>query len=189
MLTCRLKPQVLYVLKLVAKVRNSPYSLFYFHVIRSHIKQTSYKREKKREQTVTLVFPQQFFIDAGLRGQVLRKTSLCGEKCTGNKPKWHWEVQLSTMINGTHASWMCLVPLPCWLPLLRAVSRLLGLAWSSNLSPSTWGSTLTGWKRQWNCQESWITMLYLLSFALWLKCVKSVMFSLLGLFVVLCFIF
>lgn len=47
-------------------------------------------KEKKNEgETVTLMFPLQFFIEAGLRGQVLRKTSLCGEKCTGNKPKWH----------------------------------------------------------------------------------------------------
>lgn len=123
------------------------------------------------------MFPLQFFIEAGLRGQVLRKTSLCGEKCTGNKPKWHWEVQLSAMINGTYASWMCLVPLPCWLPLLRAGSRLLGLAWSSNLNPSTRGSTLTGWRRRRDCQEFWLTMLHLFSFALQLKCVKSVLRS------------
>lgn len=97
------------------------------------------KEKKKRKKTVTLMFPPPFFIEAGLRGQVLRKTSLCGEKCTGNKPKWHWEVQLSTMINGAYASWMCLVPLPCWLPLLRADSRLLGLASSSNLNPSAQG--------------------------------------------------
>lgn len=34
------------------------------------------------------VTPAVFVIEAVLRGQVLRKTSLCGEKCTGNKPKW-----------------------------------------------------------------------------------------------------
>lgn len=172
MLICGLNPQVLYVLKLVAKLGNSTSPLFYFHVLRSHVKQTSYKREKEG-QTVTLMFLLQFFIEAGLRGQVLRKTSLCGEKCTGNKPKWHWEVQLSTMINGTYASWMCLVPLPCWLPLLRAGSRLLGLAWSSNLNPSTRGSTMTGRRRRWDCQEFWLTMLHLFSFALRLKCVKA----------------
>lgn len=144
MLICCLNPQVLYFLKLVAKVRNSTSSLF--HVFRSHTRQTSYKREKEGK-TVTLMFQLQFFIDASLRGQVLRKTSLCGEKCTGNKPKWHWEVQLSTMINGTYVSWMCLVPLPCWLPLLRAGSQLLALARSSNLNPSTWDSPLTGRRR------------------------------------------
>lgn len=124
------------------------------------MKPTSYKRKKIK--TVTLMFPLQFFIEAGLRGQVLRKTSLCGEKCTGNKPKWHREVQLSTMINGTYASWMCLVPLPCWLPLLRVGSRLLGSAWSTNLNPSSVGSMLTGWRRHWDCQELWLTMLLLI---------------------------
>lgn len=134
MLICSLNLQVLYILQLVAKLRNSPSSLFYFHVLRSHMSKLHMK-EKKGGGAVTLMFPLQFFIEAGLRGQVLRKTSLCGEECTSNKPKWHWEVQLSTMINGTNASWMCLVPLPCWLCLLMAGSRLLGLAWSSNLNP------------------------------------------------------
>lgn len=132
------------------------------------------KEEKKGGKAVTLMFLLQFFIEAGLRGQVLRKTSLCGEKCTGNKPKWHGEVQLSTMINGTYASWMCLVPLPCWLSLLRAGSRLLGLARSCNLNPSTRGSELTGRRRRSDCQEFWLTMLLLCSFTLRFKCVKIV---------------
>lgn len=156
------------------QTKKSTSSLFYFHVLRSHMKQTSYEREKEGGKTVTLMFPLQFFIEAGLRGQVLRKTSLCGEKCTGNKPKWHWEVRLSAMINGTYASWMCLVPLPCWLPPLRAGSCLLGLAWSSNLNPAAWGSTLTGRRRRRrDCQEFWLT---LCSFALRLKWVQSVIF-------------
>lgn len=72
-------------------------------------------KERKERKNVTFIVWLQFFIEVSLRGQVLRKTSLCGEKCTGNKLKWHWEVQLSAMINGTYASWMCSVPLPCWL--------------------------------------------------------------------------
>lgn len=123
---------------------------------------------KEKKKTVTLMFLQQFFIEAGLRGQVLRKTSLCGEKCTGNKPKRHWEVQLSTMIYGTYASWMCLVPLPCWLPLLGADYRLLGLGWSSNLNLSLRGSTLTGRRRNPDCQEFGRIMLYTFWATAWL---------------------
>lgn len=115
----------------------------------------------------------QFFIEAGLRGQMLRKTSLCGEKCTGNKPKWHWEVQLSSVINGAYASWMCLVPLPCWLPLLRAGSCLPGLAWSSNLNLSTRGWTLTGRRRR-RFPQILTGDFYYFPFLPWLKCVKSV---------------
>lgn len=77
----------LHTLKLVADLKkNSTFSLFHFmslEVIRKNFIQN------KQKKTVTLMFLRQFFIEVGLRGQVLRKTSLCGEKCTGNKPKWH----------------------------------------------------------------------------------------------------
>lgn len=79
-------------------------NLLHFHDLTVQTKQMSLKREKKKGGNVTSTFLQQFFTEVSLGGRVLRKTSLCGEKCTGNKPKWHREVQLSAMINGTHAS-------------------------------------------------------------------------------------
>lgn len=82
------------------------------------LSETSPKRRKMSLKYSNLdVSSSVFVIEAVLRGQVLRKTSLYGEKCTGNKPKWHWEVHLSAMINGAYASWMGLVPLPRWLAL------------------------------------------------------------------------
>lgn len=133
LLQCSFNLQVLHVFRLGAKI----HILFIFlHVLRVKLNLKIGKNVPKIQSPWCP--PAVFVIEAVLRGQVLRKTSLCGEKCTGNKPKWHWEVHLSAMINGAYASWMGLAPLPCWLALpgRAGTSGLTSPAWAQRCQKS-----------------------------------------------------
>lgn len=141
LLWCSFHLQVLHVFRLGAKIH------IWFVFLKVLRVKLHLKEEKLSPKYSHLdVPPAVFVIEAVLRGQVLRKTSLCGEKCTGNKPKWHWEVHLSAMINGAYASWMGLAPLPRWL----AVPERAG----------TSASTSPAWAQRWQtsriCLKFWL---------------------------------